>query len=190
MKTMSNETRTSCSTNSMKMTQRSHVRRILIGAAIAIVGGIGWYLFRPELLFVNKTVNEALPPSTLSMANSAHQPSSTLAMGMFHSGAHETKGTATIHQIADGGRVLRLTGFETSNGPDVHVYLVAASDAMDRDTVKSAGFVDLGSLKGNTTRRASWSMIDCRRLTSESTRRATFVRDTNSLTPPTPWPGS
>jgi hypothetical protein len=130
--------------------KRSAVQRIVIGAAIVVVGGIGWYLFRPELLFVNETVNEALPSAVAAKAAStrASEPK-TLAMGMFHSGAHETKGTATIHQLADGRRVLRLTGFETSNGPDVHVYLVAASDATDNDTVKSAGFVDLGSLKGN-----------------------------------------
>jgi hypothetical protein len=29
------------------------------------------------------------------------------------------------------------------------VYLVAAPDANDNDTVKKAGFVDLGSMKGN-----------------------------------------
>ncbi len=29
----------------------------------------------------------------------------------------------------NGKRVLRLTNFKTSNGPDVHVYLVAAPDA-------------------------------------------------------------
>lgn len=132
------------------MSKQSGVRRIAIGAAVIVGIGVGWYLFRPELLFVDKTVNEALP-----MANAARAASSgggesrTLASGMFHKGAHETKGTATIHQLVDGQRVLRLTNFETSNGPDVHVYLVAANDATDNDTVKSAGFVDLGSLKGN-----------------------------------------
>jgi len=44
---------------------------------------------------------------------------------------------------------LRLTEFATSNGPDVHVYLVAAGDVQDNATVKTAGFVDLGSIKGN-----------------------------------------
>ena len=39
--------------------------------------------------------------------------------------------------------------FKTSNGPDVHVYLVAAPDAKDDATVKKVGFVDLGSMKGN-----------------------------------------
>ena len=36
-----------------------------------------------------------------------------------------------------------------ADGPDVHVYLVAAPEANDNDTVKEAGFIDLGSLKGN-----------------------------------------
>ncbi len=31
----------------------------------------------------------------------------------------------------------------------MHVYLVAAKDAGDNATVKNAGFIDLGSIKGN-----------------------------------------
>ena len=42
-----------------------------------------------------------------------------------------------------------LTDFETSNGPDVHVYLVAADDALDSAAVTRAGFVEVGPLKGN-----------------------------------------
>jgi len=72
-----------------------------------------------------------------------------LFTGKFRGIAHKTDGNASIYKTADGKRVLRLTGFETSNGPDVHVYLVAAKDAKDSDTVKSAGFIDLGKLKGN-----------------------------------------
>src|SRR5215469_6845808 len=37
----------------------------------------------------------------------------------------------------------------TSNGPDVHVYFVAANDASDSETVRKAGFLELGSIKGN-----------------------------------------
>mgnify|MGYP006159769801 CR=1 FL=1 len=51
---------------------------------------------------------------------------------------------------AVGAEVLtRLTDFATSNGPALHVYLVAADDAKDNDTVKKASFLDLGPLKGN-----------------------------------------
>ena len=72
-----------------------------------------------------------------------------LATGQFHSNAHETKGVATIYRLNDGRRALRLTAFSTSNGPDVRVYLVAASDVQKEDAAKRAGFVDLGPLKGN-----------------------------------------
>jgi hypothetical protein len=72
-----------------------------------------------------------------------------LAAGRFHSVAHETHGTATIQDVGGGRRVLRLTDFATSNGPDVRVYLVAATDASDNETVTKAGFVELGNLKGN-----------------------------------------
>lgn len=51
--------------------------------------------------------------------------------------------------MGDGTRVLRFTNFTTSNGPDVHVYVVAADDAKDIATVQRAGFIDLGVIKGN-----------------------------------------
>jgi electron transfer DM13 len=72
-----------------------------------------------------------------------------IAAGSFHSNAHETKGRATIYRLDDGRRVLRLTQFKTSNGPDVRVYLVAAADVQKEDAAKKAGIVDLGALKGN-----------------------------------------
>lgn len=58
-------------------------------------------------------------------------------------------GTATIYRLADGNRILRFTNFRTSNGPDVHVYLVATDDARDTATVKRAAVIDLGTIKGN-----------------------------------------
>jgi len=122
---------------------------IIIGMGV-IALAVAWYAFRPELLFVNKTVNEELP---VGQASSTTMSKGTepmiLAKGDFRGLAHETKGAATVHQLADGERILRLTNFETSNGPDVHVYLVAAEVAKDNATVKQAGFIDLGSLKGN-----------------------------------------
>ena len=124
-------------------------RNLIIGAGI-IALAVAWYAFRPELLFVNKTVNEELPTvqaGSMSMAKGTEPM--ILAKGDFRGLAHDTKGEATVHQLADGKRILRLSGFETSNGPDVHVYLVAAEVAKDNATVKQAGFIDLGSLKGN-----------------------------------------
>src|SRR5215510_12888292 len=123
-------------------------RRKLILLAIALpILAIAWYLFRPERLFVNQTVNESFQPAAATAASLA-QPM-ILSTGSFHGVAHKTMGTATIYRQPDGKRTLRFTGFETSNGPDVQVYLVAAHDANDNDTVTKAGFLHLGALKGN-----------------------------------------
>jgi hypothetical protein len=110
-------------------------------AAVAVL--VAGYAFRPERLVVNRRVNEALPAEK---SGSSAQP---LESGRFYSILHPTEGTATIYQMGDGTRVLRLTSFSTSNGPDVHVYMVAADDAKDAGTVQKVGFVDLGVIKGN-----------------------------------------
>ena len=125
-------------------------RTAIIGVAIVVVAG-GWYAFRPERLFVNKTVNESLGAvmDTADTKASTVIAPTTVATGSFHSNAHDTRGTATILSLSDGRRVLRLTNFATSNGPDVRVYLVAAPDVQDNATVKTAGFVELGPMKGN-----------------------------------------
>ena len=131
-------------------------KSIVIAAAVIVVAG-AWYAFRPERLFVSKEVNEKLDAGTVTTADSAApmlamgdaKVARALASGTFHSNAHETRGKATVYQLPGGGRILRLTEFETSNGPDVHIYLVAAADVQDNATVKTAGFVDLGSMKGN-----------------------------------------
>lgn len=136
-------------------------RRALIGlaGAIAIIGL--WYAFRPERLFINKTVNESFGAavgeeasgSAMSAVRSATNADArgamTLAAGHFHRVAHDTHGTATIYRLADGRRVLRFTDFKTSNGPDVRVYLIAASDASDNETVTKRGYVEVAPIKGN-----------------------------------------
>lgn len=110
--------------------------------AIGIALFVAWYAFRPERLFTNKRVHEALP-----VANpSATQP---VESGVFYGIAHPTEGTATVYRMQDGALMLRFTNFRTSNGPNVHVYLVAADDAKDSETVQRAGHIDLGPIKGN-----------------------------------------
>ena len=116
-------------------------KKIVVILPVAIVAIVGWYAFRPERLVIDQKVNEQFPTASAA--------SNKLASGQFHSGAHETKGTATVFQLADGKKTLRLTDFATSNGPDVHVYLVAADDAKDNDAVSKASYIDVGSLKGN-----------------------------------------
>lgn len=99
---------------------------------------VAWYLFRPERLFINEKVNESL-----SVAHGQQ-----ILSGDFKSLAHETTGRAEVYDI-NGKHVLRFTRFSTSNGPDVHVYLVASPEASNDDTVRHAGFINLGILKGN-----------------------------------------
>jgi len=98
--------------------------------------------------------HSAMASSSMADPHKADQMSNDsqplrLATGRFHTNAHETKGQATIYRLDDGRRVLRLTEFSTSNGPDVRVYLVAAADVQKEDAAKRAGIVDLGALKGN-----------------------------------------
>ena len=84
-------------------------RFIMLGIAVAAV--VGWAVFRPELLFISKCVDESFPGSNGASAQTL------LASGNFYGVAHETKGMADIYRLADGKRVVRFTKFETSNGP-------------------------------------------------------------------------
>lgn len=74
-----------------------------------------------------------------------------LSTGTFHGKVHNTSGRATIYEESNGQRILRLTNFKTSNGPDVHVVLIALKDAGDDANFlkSSTEYVELGKLKGN-----------------------------------------
>lgn len=56
---------------------------------------------------------------------------------------HDSSGTATAIDLAEGGRVLTLTDFFVDPGPAVFVYLTTD------ETTTSGDIVNLGSLKGN-----------------------------------------
>ncbi|MCI0577308.1 MAG: DM13 domain-containing protein [Chloroflexi bacterium] len=84
-----------------------------------------------------------------TMPSAAAEPVA-LAQGQF-AGAddfHQGSGNATIYQLPDGGRVLRLENFNVTNGPDLHVILVKNPAPAGSADVGS-DYVDLGSLKGN-----------------------------------------
>ncbi|MGB1252750.1 MAG: DM13 domain-containing protein [Candidatus Promineifilaceae bacterium] len=59
---------------------------------------------------------------------------------------HQGTGQAAIFQQGD-QRILRLENFEVTNGPDLHVLLVANPDATSSSDLGE--YVDLGGLKGN-----------------------------------------
>ena len=109
-------------------------------------------MIKLALAFVLLTLAFGSQPAAGAQENTKHDNKvKTLATGTFHGKVHQTSGRATIYQEADGKLVLRLTNFKTSNGPDVHVILIAAKDAEDdanflkNDTAR----VELGKLKGN-----------------------------------------
>jgi hypothetical protein len=104
------------------------------------------------LTFVGLLLVLALQPSASAQENmQQNREVKTVVTGTFHGKVHQTSGRATIYQDADGKLVLRLTNFKTSNGPDVHVVLIAAKDAdNDANFLKSdTARVELGKLKGN-----------------------------------------
>jgi hypothetical protein len=133
----------------------------------AVVLGIGLAVFvllwfEPQKLFLNQTVNEAIPSAAPPAAGSndggggepggsgpgaATQPV-TLARGSFQSLEHHTTGKALLIELPDGSHVLRFENLDTSNGPDLRVYL-SQIPASDDWHAYGERFVDLGDLKGN-----------------------------------------
>ena len=147
---------------------------IIVGIVVAIpVIGIGWWLGSP--LFLDTEVSEEFPMSAGAivpddmtqkeaeqvMEDAANEPDTDASEGMAESGAvalssgqfedydnfHQGSGTATIYELEDGNHILRFEGFEVTNGPDLHVLLVPDGTPENRDDI--AGYIDLGSLKGN-----------------------------------------
>ena len=116
-------------------------------------------LFQPWKLWVDQTVNEALPPSAVARpapgapatAGAFGEPA-VLARGTFISHEHATTGTARVVSTSDGARYLRLDDLDTSNGPLLKVWLSDASvisGAAGWRVFDHSRHVDLGPLKGN-----------------------------------------
>ena len=80
---------------------------ILILIVLAV---FGWYLFRPERIFIDTTVNESLPDAGENAATADSGPK-ILSSGIFHGVAHDAKGNAEIIELSDGKKFLRFTDF-------------------------------------------------------------------------------
>ena len=106
---------------------------------VAVVLIIAWWLGSP--LFLDKTVNEELPEA--GDKTEISNPSIIAKLeGQFvdADNFHKTSGTAKII-IVDDKKFLSLENFETTNGPDLYVYL--STDKSSED------YANLGKLKGN-----------------------------------------
>jgi hypothetical protein len=81
---------------------RSRRRRVLHIAGAVVVVAIGWYLFRPELLFISRHVNETFPATTAHVTTASQAALRPLSQGRFHGVAHATHGLATLYQFDEG----------------------------------------------------------------------------------------
>jgi hypothetical protein len=132
---------------------------VLIGLAVAAVLVVaGLAVFQPWKLFVDRTVDEALP--TVAVAPARPAPAAPpvpagpveLARGELISHEHASSGSVVVLQLPDGSRVLRLEDLDTSDGPLLKVWLTDAPVIEGRDgwyVFDDGAHVDLGELKGN-----------------------------------------
>lgn len=138
-------------------------RTAVIAAALVGLGAFAIYWFGPQYLFIDRGVNEAVP--TVSSAADSADPAGDqdtamaggegtkgpviLSDGEFRGLEHGSSGRALVLELSDGSRFLRLEDLDTSNGPDLRVYLSDASASDDWYVYDDGEFVDLGALKGN-----------------------------------------
>ena len=108
-------------------------KAIIISLIILITAVIGWWLASP--LFINKVVDEQLP-GTDALDRDAELQGFFADADSFH----KTSGIAKVIIINE-KKFLSLENFETTNGPDLYVYLARDKEAED--------FINLGTLKGN-----------------------------------------
>ena len=119
-------------------------------AAAAVVVGV-W--FQPQKLWIDDRVSEPAPvaasdrPDTTT-ADTETSASTDVASGQFVSREHHTAGVVRVIAHGDGRRTIRLEGLDTSNGPDLYVYL-SANRAHGPEGEFDDDYVSLGRLKGN-----------------------------------------
>jgi hypothetical protein len=148
----------------MRNLLRKPMTWLLLG--VLIVGAVvGLWLFQPWKAFVDQTVDEALPdaaatadaptaPTATASPSSSGSPARpvVLAEGKFVTHEHDTSGTAQLVRLPDGRHVLALKNLDTSNGPDLRVWLTDRKVTPGRDgwhIFDDGEYLGLGRLKGN-----------------------------------------
>jgi hypothetical protein len=156
---------------------RTRTALIAAAAVALVVAAVALPLFQPWRIFTDKVVDEALPgavpistpsssatPPTVSAAPpsapAGTSPSAgetktgpvTLLTGKLITHEHETTGTVAVLRLADGSRILRLENLDTSDGPDLKVWLSDAQVIPGRQgwhVFDDGKYRNLGNLKGN-----------------------------------------
>ena len=163
---------------------------VLIGIAAlgvpVLAAGLVW--FQPWKLWVDHRVDEQLPevalvapatpgsttpPRTTPAASATASSTSPrlVSRGELISHEHPTHGTVSVVLQPDGRRVLAIAKLDTSNGPDLHVWLTDAKVGTGSNSwhvFDDGEHVSLGRLKGNLGNQvyAIPAAADLARLTS------------------------
>jgi hypothetical protein len=125
------------------------VSLVAVVALGLIVFAVVW--FEPQKLIQEKTVKEAAPvPATTTPATAASSSPTPgdVAVGTFRSLEHKTTGSSRLILLEDGSYVLRFDNLDTSNGPDLRVYLSELPSTLGWHDYGER-YVELGELKGN-----------------------------------------
>ena len=122
-----------------------------VAVVLVVAAVVGLYLFQPWKLFTNKTVNETLPVAQ-APADAEAPRNVVLATGTLVSLEHDTSGTAHLIRLTDGSVQLILEGLNTSDGPDLRVWLTDQPVVQDESgwhVFDDGRYIEVGRLKGN-----------------------------------------
>ncbi|WP_340540308.1 DM13 domain-containing protein [Nocardioides sp. GXZ039] len=143
----------------------------VIGGVALVVLAVGLWAFQPWRLWTSSHVDEALPMSQATDSGgesgpagesdgpttpgqpSAKEPGEQApdlvehGSGDFVDAEHGTTGTASIIELGDGRRFVRLDDLATSDGPDLVVALSNAPSGGEWGSYDDDRYVDLGDLK-------------------------------------------
>lgn len=136
---------------------RTRIKVIALLSGFVTLAGVLWW-FQPWRLVTESQVYEPLPSVSETVASSISDDAQTgdesqpveLLAGNIISHEHETSGAVKVIQLSDGSRILRLEGFETSDGPDLEVWLSNAEVIEGYDgwfLADDDQFFSLGKLK-------------------------------------------
>ncbi|GAA3837983.1 DM13 domain-containing protein [Saccharothrix violaceirubra] len=137
----------------MRGLSRKRVTWVVLGFVVVAVI-VGLWAFQPWRVWTRSEVDEALPTdfavtTTTGPVTGASIPTAApavLATGEFVTQEHETHGTASVLRNGD-TRILRLEGFSTSDGPDVHIWLSDATAGGDWGKYDDGRYLPLGPMK-------------------------------------------
>ncbi|MGW0469487.1 DM13 domain-containing protein [Streptomyces sp. NPDC003027] len=141
-------------------------KKLTAGVSVVVLAVIAFGLvwFKPWALWVDETVREELPSAVATEAPASAPPGGTptpsaapsgprtLAEGRLISHEHATSGSVRLVRLEDGTTTLRIEGLDTSNGPDLRVWLTDApvkSGEAGWHVFDDGEYVSLGKLKGN-----------------------------------------